>query len=178
MMGHILDKTIVAILLVSLMMVSCPPSQAIGLDQMDRNTFLRRVFPEHLPSPNDLWVSAELRSEIEGILKHKYRKFRVRYWSREQKTVWILDDIVKKEPISVAVVVYQARIEALEILMSSGKHAQDIRNDYFTKQFWGTALDRRKGLSKDIDGISGATLSTRAVSRMARMALLLDGATP
>ena len=43
----------------------------------------------------------------------------------------------------------------------------------FPAQFAGARLTSSQGLDRHIDGISGATLSVRALSRLARLALLL-----
>ena len=45
---------------------------------------------------------------------------------------------------------------------------------FFIDQFKGAALKDDGSLDKHIDGITGATLSVRAVSGLAQVALLLD----
>ena len=44
---------------------------------------------------------------------------------------------------------------------------------FFTKQFDGLRLDRSSVLDGRVDSITGATLSVRAVTHVARLALLL-----
>jgi hypothetical protein len=46
-----------------------------------------------------------------------------------------------------------------------------VRHDFFTREFDSAALDGGGELDRGIDGISGATLSVRAVTRLARVAL-------
>ena len=50
----------------------------------------------------------------------------------------------------------------------------EIRHDFFTHQFKQTGLTNELQLDKHIDGISGATLSVRAMSKIARISLYLD----
>jgi len=49
-----------------------------------------------------------------------------------------------------------------------------VRHPFFTDQFIGLSLREDNRLSEPVDGISGATLSVRAVETMAKFALLLS----
>ena len=49
----------------------------------------------------------------------------------------------------------------------------EIRHDFFTAQYRGLGLAADGALSREVDGITGATLSVRAVNRAARLALWL-----
>jgi Na+-transporting NADH:ubiquinone oxidoreductase subunit NqrC len=48
-----------------------------------------------------------------------------------------------------------------------------VRYPFFTDQFNGLQLDENNRLQRKIDGISGATLSVNALTRLARLALHL-----
>ena len=50
----------------------------------------------------------------------------------------------------------------------------EVRHDFFTDQFKQAQLSDDYHLKQSIDNISGATLSVRAVKKLARIALLLD----
>ena len=50
----------------------------------------------------------------------------------------------------------------------------EVRHPNFLKQYQGADLQKDYQLDKNIDGISGATLSVRAMGRMARLALYYD----
>ena len=52
----------------------------------------------------------------------------------------------------------------------------EVRHSFFTDQFDDASLVKDARLDRTIDNISGATLSVRAVTRLARVALLLDQA--
>lgn len=49
----------------------------------------------------------------------------------------------------------------------------EVRYPFFTDQFRGARLREGLDLDREIDGISGATLSVRALTKLARLALLL-----
>jgi Na+-translocating ferredoxin:NAD+ oxidoreductase RnfG subunit len=49
----------------------------------------------------------------------------------------------------------------------------EVRYPFFTDQFVEAKLDQNERLDRNIDGITGATLSVNAVTRIARIALFL-----
>ena len=71
-------------------------------------------------------------------------------------------------------VVAGERIERVEVLAFRESRGWEIRYPFFTDQFSGLTLAEDGYLSEHIDGITGATLSVRAVERVARLALWLD----
>ena len=50
----------------------------------------------------------------------------------------------------------------------------EVRHSFFTDQFKDAIIKPDLQLDKSIDGISGATLSVRALRKLARLALFLD----
>jgi len=54
----------------------------------------------------------------------------------------------------------------------------EVRYPFFTDQFAGIMLGRDTLLSREIDGISGATLSVNALVKLTRLALLFDQQVP
>ncbi len=48
-----------------------------------------------------------------------------------------------------------------------------LRYPFFTEQFRGTLLTAENQLNRHIDGITGATLSVRALKKLARLSLYL-----
>ena len=64
------------------------------------------------------------------------------------------------------------RIKVLEFRESRG---WEVRHAFFTDQFRAARLTKDRNLDRDIDGISGATLSVRAMKKLAALALYLDG---
>ena len=73
-----------------------------------------------------------------------------------------------------AVVVRGDAIERLRILIFRESRGWEVRHDFFTAQFTGATLDEDRTLDRPIDGISGATMSVSAVTRLARVVLYLD----
>ena len=68
------------------------------------------------------------------------------------------------------------RIERVRVLIFRESRGWEIRHAFFTDQFDNASLYKDTQLDRHIDNISGATLSVRAVTKLARVALLLDKA--
>ncbi|RME64612.1 MAG: FMN-binding protein, partial [Alphaproteobacteria bacterium] len=68
-------------------------------------------------------------------------------------------------------IVDDGRLESVEVLIYRESRGWEIRYPFFRDQFVGARLGADLALDQDIDGISGATLSVRAMQKMARLAL-------
>ncbi|VAW57402.1 hypothetical protein MNBD_GAMMA07-1290 [hydrothermal vent metagenome] len=137
------------------------------------SAFIQGVFTVS-PEPQVIWIKGELRSQIENILQHKYKAKRVRYWREKNKSAWVLDEIGKKKPITVGIVIDSNKISHLKVLAFRESRGWEVRYPFFTKQFNQLFLTKDNQLSESVDGISGATLSVRALRKLARIALLLN----
>jgi hypothetical protein len=136
--------------------------------------FLAETFDGKVPEPGLFWLTGETRAAVEKILGHRATALRVRYWANGARTAWILDEIGKTEPITTGVVVDQGSIARIAVLVYRESRGWEVRYPFFTDQFKGARLAEAYALDREIDGISGATLSVRALTRLARVALLLD----
>jgi len=133
--------------------------------------FITEVFSGRAPDAEALWIKPELRARLTDILGHN-PGLRQRYWRGEQRTVWVLDEIGTDLPITAGIVVNDGAIEEIRVLVFRESRGWEIKYPFFTRQFSNARLDDQD-LSQPIDGITGATLSVRAMKRMARAALLL-----
>ena len=140
-------------------------------------SFLEEAFGDSVPSKRFIWITGSVRDATVRILGHRYGQLRVGYWRAAGRTVWILEEIGKVKPITAGFLVVSGKIENFEVLVYRESHGWEIRYPFFTRQFRGAELDERQQLTRSIDGISGATLSVNAVTRLTRLALFLDGAT-
>ncbi len=120
-----------------------------------------------------LWLKRDLQRQIRGILEHPYPAARLKYWRTGRRTAWILEEIGKERPITVGIVVNDGAIEHMEVLVYRESRGGEVRHERFRRQFSGARLDDRRQLTRSIDSISGATLSSRALVKLARLALLL-----
>ncbi|GIU35693.1 FMN-binding protein [Shewanella colwelliana] len=136
--------------------------------------FIASAFNSVAPKANVLWLDSESKKVIEEILAHKFNKMRVRYWQQPQQTVWILEEIGKESPITVGIHVKDSAIVQTKVLVYRESRGDEVRHDFFTDQFKAATLTANYQLDKHIDGITGATLSVRALTKLSRIALYLD----
>jgi hypothetical protein len=136
--------------------------------------FISQAFNAPTPKAKVFWLDDEAQQVIEEILSHKYKKLRVRYWQQEGETVWILDEIGKESPITVGIHVKEKQIAQTKVLIYRESRGDEVRHDFFTDQFKAAKLNKDLTLDRHIDGITGATLSVRALTKLSRIALWLD----
>ncbi len=149
------------------------PVVAGGVYQ-EPDDFINEVFDNKPPKADVLWLNKDLKKQIAEILDHKYKGMRVRYWRKQKKSAWILDEIGKEKLITTGIVINNAQIELVKVLVFRESRGWEVRHDFFTDQFKSVSLKEDHQLDKTIDNISGATLSVRAVRKLAQIALLLD----
>lgn len=143
-------------------------------DFMQRDEFLRLAFARSAPELQTLWLTAEAREAARQTLGVAPAGLRLRYWRNGERTAWILDEIGKERPITIGIAINERRIERVEVLAFRESRGGEIRYPFFTEQFVGMSLGSDGYLTEPVDGITGATMSVRAVDRVARLALWLD----
>lgn len=157
-----------------------PATQAAqGSFELSREAFLQSVFGVDIPTPKRAWITGETRDQITDILRHEVTFLRAPYWRRDGITVWVLDEIGKEKPITTAVVLQQhhdgePRIQQVKVLAFRESRGWEVKYSFFTDQFKGVLRDPEGGLSQQVDGITGATMSVNALKKQAEIALLLN----
>lgn len=150
--------------------------QAMGIPQIQYLTqeqFVQQTFGSSQPQWKMLILDATLKQKAAEILQHPYTGMRVRYWIAGQRTAWIIDEIGKEMPITIGVAVDGDSIQQVKILVYREERGGEVHQDFFTRQFESVTLTGDERLSRSIDGITGATLSVQAVSRVANLVLVM-----
>ncbi len=161
-------------LLSLLVFVACVNNvTARGVYQSPAN-FLHDAFAGNVPKPALIWLTGDIRKAATQILQHKPSSLRVRYWARALRSAWVLEEMGKEQPITIGIVINKGQIERLRVLIFRESRGDEVHHDFFTRQFYKATLKPNLQLSNSIDGISGATLSVRALRKLARLALYLD----
>jgi hypothetical protein len=141
---------------------------------LEPEEFILNVFNNNPPKTDKMWIRNDLKEDIKSILGHDLNVVRIRYWNNGVKTAWILEEIGRDKPITVGLVVKNKKIEQVDVLIFRESRGWEVKYPFFTDQYKQTALTEDKKLNKKIDGISGATLSVNALTKLARLALYLD----
>ena len=161
-------------LVLLLLLVSVHTGSLARGTYQEPDAFLAEIFSDDTPEPAVIWLTGERKIAVEKLLGHRYSSLRVRYWLRAQRSAWILEEIGKDQPITIGLVVNTGRLENIRVLVYRESRGEEIRHPFFTDQFKDAQLDDTGNLDRNIDGISGATLSVRAMKKLARLALYLD----
>jgi len=150
------------------------PAQASAASVYETQAeFLERAFSGSPPAPVVIWLSGERKTSVHQILTHNYPALRLRYWCKDTRSAWVLEEIGKELPITVGIIVDTDHIESLRVLTYRENRGEEVTTPAFTDQFIDRTRDDNGELDKHIDGISGATLSVQALTRLASMALFL-----
>lgn len=165
--------------LLSLVLIFIVPavSSARGIYQ-EPSAFINDVFSGEPPKAQKIWITGERKKIASKILGHRPTSLRLRYWGKGTRTAWVLEEIGKEKPITVGIVVNNNRIERVKVLIFLESRGWEVRHDFFTRQFENIGLLENQHLDKQIDGISGATLSVAALKKLSQLALYLHTQTP
>ena len=156
-----------------LILFSMPVALARGV-YLTPEDFIAGAFEGSQPKPRVLWLTKGIRPGVKAILGHDLNVMRLRYWANGSRSAWVLEEIGKEEPITVGIVVDGGRLTQMKVLIYRESRGSEVRHPFFTGQFAGATLGDDMELDRRVDGISGATLSVRALKKLARLALDLD----
>lgn len=165
------------IILITLVAASLSGQAATTVYQKPSD-FIRSVCGGTIPTTQAITLTAANQSRIKRLMGHEYRPSRVRYWVSGGRMVVILEEIGKTKPITTGFVVKGGQIEMVKMLIYRETIGAEVRRTSFTNQFKGATIDSKGKLTRRINNISGATLSTRATMEMGRLAVYLDQIRP
>lgn len=157
---------------IGLVLCSIAVSTFAGSVNQTNEDFIAETYADKVPKSKVVWLKEDLRPAIANILGHEYAGLRIRYWQQAQRTAWILEEIGKESPITFGVIVNNDKVEQVKVLAYRESRGGEIQQRAFTRQYANAELSEQK-LDRHIDGISGATLSVRAMTSVVTLALYL-----
>ena len=160
-------------ILITLVAASLPGMAATTVYQKPSD-FIRSVCGGKIPTTRTLTLTASHQSKIRRLMGHEYRPSKVRYWMSGRRMVVILEEVGKTQPITTGFVVSGGKIELVKMLIYRETIGAEVRRTSFTNQFKGATIGSNGKLTRRINNIAGATLSTRAFMEMGRVAVYLD----
>ncbi len=159
-----------------LLALSCQPGRADTIYET-QDDFLKEVFPNKVAGeeikPAVLWLDKKAQDDIGKILGHSYPQARLRYWRKNDTSVWILDEVGKEYPITAGFVIREEKIIRAQVLIYRETRGMEIHLPSFLSQFKDNKLEGDKLMNK-VDGIAGATMSVNAMVKMAQVSLILN----
>lgn len=120
-----------------------------------------------------IWITKDIKPDIRMILRKKIFPLRYRYNRDGNRTVWIVNVVGRTMPITAGITIDDGRIIDLTVLTYRESRGSEIRFPAYSNQFNDVKLNEKLRLSKPINGISGATMSTNAMKKASRLALYL-----
>ncbi|TNE76182.1 MAG: FMN-binding protein [Gammaproteobacteria bacterium] len=153
-----------------MLILPCSIALAKGVYQTGPE-FIAEVFGDAVPEVAYLYLTPARKEVASKIMNRQVRGLRTRYWRAGDTTVWIMEEIGKELPITIGVVVRDNRIAQVKILAFRESRGWEVRYPAFTAQYQDVKITDDFGLDTHIDGITGATLSVRAVTKVATLAL-------
>ncbi|MFT7267086.1 MAG: Na+-translocating ferredoxin:NAD+ oxidoreductase RnfG subunit [Porticoccus sp.] len=137
--------------------------------------FLSEHFNSSTLEAKSLWLTPEVKNQSSEILGRIVRGMRVRYYQEGEKTAWIFEEIGKEKPITIGILVNGTlenfHIQHVKVLAFRETRGWEVRYPSFTNQYKNVKMTSDYKLDQYIDGITGATLSVRALNKSARLAL-------
>jgi hypothetical protein len=99
----------------------------------------------------------------------------VHYWRANGRTAWVIEDLGKQgyQLTTAGFITKNGAIESAKVLVYRESRGEQVAEPSFLQKFLGARL-AGSNLDRNIDNISGATLSVQMMQRMARTVLSLD----
>ena len=167
--AHVLFTTVVMVLWGCCIAHAERPTETVA-----PKDYIAASFGGSAPAPETVSLTPEQAGKVRKILKRPSNLSSYTLWRRDGRTVVILDEIGKYQPITTGFTIVGGAISDVKVLAYRETHGWEVQYPYFTNQFIGMKLNKKNKPSKRLNGISGATLSVSALSRMAHLALYLD----
>jgi Na+-translocating ferredoxin:NAD+ oxidoreductase RnfG subunit len=164
---------------------------AVAMPTFADQLFLREseaahaIFGEHVTSVREtLELSAPEVAELSRILERKVEIRSYPYLEVRQESggdakptlgeIFVIDVIGQSQPITFAVGVKEdGTLQDVQVMVYREPHGDEIRERRFRAQFAGKKLQDPLVVGKDIDAISGATISSNSAAYAARKGLAL-----
>jgi Na+-translocating ferredoxin:NAD+ oxidoreductase RnfG subunit len=132
---------------------------------------LELAFPGADIEEKTIKITPEMRKKIEGLVKGRFFKRRVSFYIAEKggETLGyaaVTNEIGKTKNITFMVVLDNSGgVKSVDILVFRESQGYEIDNPRWREQFVGKTLKDPLRLKRDIRNISGATMSSRAVTK-------------
>lgn len=156
------------------------PSRGHALVYLTPEEALRRLIPEaETFREAPIRLSNSQKSRVERLLGTAVREETYPSWIAERAGLAmahavLLNVVGKEQPITFLVVVgADGAVRGFEVLIYRESEGSEIRSGRFIRQFVGKTLAAPLKLGRDIEAISGATLSSRSTAYAVRKTLAL-----
>ena len=145
---------------------------------ISKEQFIEKAFGKKEALKGKMRFKEEVKTTAQKIMGSKYKKVLMRYWIEGNRTAWILNRVGKVKPITAGFIIENCKVVSVHVLVYRETHGWEIKYPSFRDQFKGIGMHKKLKLDKDIDGISGATMSVSSMRIMTRLALAMNELVP
>jgi len=163
-------KTI-AIMIIALSFLASHSLYARVRAYSTKEEVLERVFPGADIEERRIAITPAMRKEIEGLLKRRFFKRSILFYIVKnegdlQGYATVAKEVGKTKQITFMVILdKEGVVKMVSILVFRESQGYEVANHRWRKQFVGKTVKDPLRLKRDIANISGATLSSRAITR-------------
>ncbi len=143
-------------------------------------TYLKNYFDKEVNlEVEKYFLPLKIRRNLENQVQQRfYTDFVYLYSVKENDKIIayaILDNVLGKVQPITFLVIYDMdfSIKETKIIKYREEHGSEVQNDEWRRQFLGKTPDSKFQLDKDIDGISGATISVKSLIKGVKKTTLL-----
>lgn len=144
---------------------------------MSQDQAAQIIFPELKLKKKEILLTDEQVKKIESESGETVRNKNLILYQGPSKDLVFIDQVLgKHEFITIAVgISADSKVKAIEIIEYRETYGQQVRNPEWRKQFVGKNSDAALKLGKDIQNITGATLSSSHITAGVRRLLYTYG---
>lgn len=146
---------------------------AAAVSPSPAESFVAATFNGAPPAPSVVWYDNTRRAVATQILGHPPATARIRVWRTGARCAVVLDEVAHTLPITAGFVVSDGRIEQARVLVYRESRGGTVQRSEWLARLVGRGATADHALDGAVDGLTGATLSVGAMTRMARLALYL-----
>jgi Na+-translocating ferredoxin:NAD+ oxidoreductase RnfG subunit len=135
---------------------------------------LEKSFKPTIPTMQSIHIPTHDRLLLKKESSVSFHASLVPYYKNQTGTAFVLEEVGKYYPITLFVKVSpEGKIVMTHVLIYRERIGSGVRKNRFLKQFLGRSRNDQLMVDRDINGISGATISSWAVSTAVKKALYL-----
>ncbi|HVT36683.1 MAG TPA: FMN-binding protein [Nevskiaceae bacterium] len=166
----------IALMVYGLLARAARAGESVWTTYQTPEAFIAETFGGAIPPVKTLELDAAVQAQVAGVFGHAYTQAnKLRYWRANGRSAWILDDLGKQgyQLTTAGFVVKAGVVENAKVLIYRESRGEQVAEPSFLRQLIGAKLAGAQ-LDRNVDNISGATLSVQMMQRLARLALKLD----
>ncbi|MFT4583157.1 MAG: hypothetical protein ACI915_002178 [Gammaproteobacteria bacterium] len=148
-------------------------AQASGVYQ-EPSEFLMESLDNPMPEGRRPWITKPMLAEIRTRLAHELGQGRIQHWQKAEGTARILEAMGNERPFTTGLVADPGQLGILRMPIYRKSRRLEVRRRASIDQFNGTSRAVPFLLDRHTDAVSDATMSLRALTHQAQLAMQLQ----